>query len=276
MTGPVAIVGCGLIGGSLLRALRQRSPTLRLLAIDPDPATRQAIDALGMETRPAPDSSLAKMALIVLATPLPRLLAQLGELDALLGAPGPIVTDVAGVKAPVLAAAARSLTHAPFVGAHPMAGSERRGFGAADPALFVDRAVAICAGPGADEAATEAVEALWKLVGARTIRCTAEAHDRAVARVSHLPHLVAAALARVAGRGDDLARALAGPGLRDTTRVAGDETIRPALASNPAVAALAREVADELRALAEALDRGESVEATLADAAAARRRLYPP
>jgi prephenate dehydrogenase len=83
-------------------------------------------------------------------------------------------------------------------------------------------------------------------------------------------------MARVAGRGDALAHALAGPGLRDTTRVAEDETIRPVLARNPAVAALTREVAAELAALADALDRGEPVDALLADAAAARRRLYPP
>jgi prephenate dehydrogenase len=267
----VAVVGCGLIGGSLLRALHATGRNL--LAIDPHEPTRDAIRAqLGV-----PTSSRLKDAeaagVIVLALPVPILLQSLRTLGSVVS--DQVVTDVGGIKAPVMAEARRSLpATASFVGGHPMAGSERAGYVASSADLFRHRVVALCV-PDGNEPAGALVSALWESMGARVVRCDAAVHDAAVARVSHLPHLVAAALARVASHGDELSNALAAGGLRDTTRVAEDPTIRFALALNPRVPGLARETAAELLRLADALERGESVDSQLDEAAAARRRLFP-
>jgi prephenate dehydrogenase len=271
----VAIVGCGLIGGSLLRGLHAAGRT-NLLAVDRDEATRQAIEGLGIEAS-ASIEAVAGSQLILLALPIPELLASFEPLGRMLaGRAGVVVSDVGGIKEPVLREAGRTLpAGVTFVGAHPMAGKERGGFHQADPALFQGRTVAVCPGSAAAEKPVELVEALWQSVGAHTVRCDAAAHDQAVARISHLPYLVAASLARVAGRGDALARALAAGGLRDTTRVAEDPTIRHAVRINPAVPALARETARELRALADALESGASIDQELDEAARVRRALFP-
>ncbi len=268
----IAVVGCGLIGGSLLRALHAAG-CRRLLAIDHNESTLQAVGAqLGAATSQSLEEAKAA-SLIVLALPIPALLDALPRVGKTVT--DQIVTDVAGIKAPVMAEAQRALpATASFVGGHPMAGSERSGYAASNPDLFKGRTVALCVPAGRDAGATR-VEEMWQAVGARAIRCGAEAHDAAVARISHLPYLVAASLAQVAGRGDALAKQLASSGLRDTTRVAEDATIRFAVTRNASVPALAREVADELRALADALERGEPVDRSLDAAAAARRSLYP-
>lgn len=270
--GRVAIVGCGLIGGSLLRALQAQGR--ELLAIDLDEATLAAIRG---ELKIATSSSLADAAtasIIVLATPIPALLGAFPTLATALGDRPVVVTDVAGIKQPVMEAARVLPPSARFVGGHPMAGKEHGGFGESDASLFRNRTVALCATETVAEA-TAQVDAMWRSVGARTLRCEAQAHDAAVARVSHLPHLVAASLARVAGRGDALSDSLAASGLRDTTRVAEDPTIRFAVARNKDVVALAREVAEELRSFADKLERGESIEQALDEGAATRRRIYP-
>jgi prephenate dehydrogenase len=262
----VAVVGCGLIGGSLLRALSDR----KLIAIDRDRATLASIQSATTSDKIA---DAAEADIIVLALPVPALLASFDELARALKSKSAIVTDVAGIKQPVMDAAGSLPSGIKFVGGHPMAGSERSGFGASNPDLFRDRTVALCTPSGSEEAAV-AVEAMWQSVGARIIRCSASEHDAAVARISHLPYLVAASLARVAGKGDQLSRTLAAGGLRDTTRVAEDATIRFALERNPHVAPLAREVAEELRVLADALERGDSVHSILDEAAAARRSIF--
>jgi prephenate dehydrogenase len=267
----VAVVGCGLTGGSLLKALHAAGRTV--VAIDQHDPTLRAIRVdLGVAT----SSSLADartVGIIVLALPIPGLLESLRGLRSIVT--DQIVTDVGGIKAPIMAEALQSLpATASFVGGHPMAGSERSGYEAADAELFRRRPVALCVPSGRESAGT-VVTSLWESVGAYVIPCAAEAHDAAVARISHLPHLVAASLARVAGRGDELSRALAAGGLRDTTRVAEDATVRFAVARNPHVPALAREAAAELQRLADLLEQGESVDSLLDDAATARRRIFP-
>lgn len=262
----VAVVGCGLIGGSLLRALNDR----KVIAIDHDRATLTAIQGAAVSDKIA---DAADADIIVLALPVPALLRAFDQLALALKSKSAIVTDVAGVKQPVMEAARSLPSTIKFVGGHPMAGSERGGFGASNPDLFRSRTVALCVPDGSREASL-AVEAMWQSVGARVIHCSAADHDAAVARVSHLPYLVAASLARVAGRGNQLARTLAAGGLRDTTRVAEDATIRFALERNPLVPPLAREVAEELRALADALERGDSVHSILDEAATARRSIF--
>lgn len=271
----VAVVGCGLIGGSLLRALRAAGIP-ELLAVDRDAATRALVAAsLGIAVHERPDAALRDCDVVVLALPVGALLESLAPVGSLLAGSAAVLTDVGGVKEPVLRAAAHALPPAvPFVGGHPMAGKEKGGFDHSDAELFRARTVALCPGPSAAPAAVERVRALWLAVGARTVLCTPEAHDRAVARVSHVPHLVASVLARVAASGGELAGQLAAGGLRDSTRVAEDPTIRQALTRNPHVAEVARTVADELRRLAERIEEGDSIDALLDEGAAARRRLF--
>lgn len=272
MARTLAVVGCGLVGGSLLRALH-RSRGARLLAVDTDPATRAAIAReLAVPVVEEVPQGLSD-ALVVLAAPLPAILSLLATLGPRLG-PGCVVSDVCGLKVPVLLAARALPPHVPFVGAHPMAGREKGGFRASDAQLFRDRTIALAAAPGTDPGAIAEVEQMWREVGRDVLHCDAAAHDAAVARVSHLPFLVAAALSEVAGHADALARLLAAGGLRDTTRVAEDATIRPVVQANPFLPALAREAGQLLERWAAELERGGSIEAELAHAAQRRRELF--
>jgi prephenate dehydrogenase len=273
----VCVVGGGLIGGSLTLALRARRPEWQLSVVERDPETRRRLESQGIATtaRLTPDALQAD--LLVLALPLPALLDYIDSIISMTGSLGPalVITDVAGVKRPVLARAAALPASASFVGGHPMAGRETSGFGAADATLFEGRRVALCPRDGTAPEAVARVQELWAAAGATTLRCTADAHDEAVARVSHLPYFAAAAVATVAGDGDALAASLAASGLRDTTRVAWDATVRFAAAANPHVPARLREAAALLESWASSLERGDRPDEALDRAAAARQAIYP-
>lgn len=225
----IAVVGLGLIGGSVLRALALAGH--HVLGFDTDPTTRataraaadQAPASARWQITATVRDAVATADLVVIAVPLP---AVAGVLDAVAdtGYAG-LVTDVTSVKAPVRRLAEQHLHRrhqrpARFVGGHPMAGREVSGFGAADPALFTDCAWVLCLEPEVT-ALTDWLNlaALVTGIGARVVPATAAEHDRAVATVSHVPHLLAAALAATAGT-DPLARTLAAGSFRDGTRVA--------------------------------------------------------
>ena len=162
--------------------------------------------------------------------------------------------------------------------AHPIAGSERSGADAADPALFRDRRVIVTPLPETDPRATARVTALWEAAGARVTALTAERHDRVLAVVSHLPHLLAfAVMDGLATRGDaSELLAYAGSGLRDFTRIAASspEMWRDiALANREALRAELEAYRASLDAAARALERGDAaaLETMFTRAAAARR-----
>ncbi|GAA4199540.1 prephenate dehydrogenase [Actinocatenispora rupis] len=211
----VTVIGLGLIGGSLLRALADR-PDLTLHAYDSDPGTRALATTAGGHAWRVHESAGAAARdadLVVLAVPphaIDGVLAGLADLPAL-------VTDVCSVKSPVLDAARRYPVR--FVGGHPMAGTERSGFAASDPALFADRTWVLCLEAGTDLADWLTVAALVTALGSRVVPTTADRHDAAVARVSHLTHLAASALAATAA--DPLSRTLGAGSFADGTRVAG-------------------------------------------------------
>jgi prephenate dehydrogenase len=225
----VAVIGLGLIGGSVLRALAATGH--RVLGYDADPATRatartaaaRAPAPARWQVTPTVRDTVAQAELVVLAVPLPAIGDVLDQLvDA--GYAG-LVTDVTSVKAPVQALVDERLRRqlhrlAGFVGGHPMAGRETSGFGAADPVLFAGCAWVLCLEPrGTSLADWLELAALLTPLGARVVPTTAAEHDLAVAAVSHVPHLLAAAL--VAGVADDpLAGTLAAGSFRDGTRVA--------------------------------------------------------
>ena len=271
----VALLGLGLIGGSVAQALRaDPAQAWTVAAWTPGGVGPTAALATGAIDHAAPtaEDALAGADLVVLAAPAADVLAMLDELagpwHAAL-APDAVITDVASTKAAlVLRATALGLR---FVGGHPMAGRETSGFEAASGDLFVDRPWVIV--PSTDAAATERVETLARAVGARPVRMAAADHDAAVAGISHLPLVVAAALVEaVAGGPSDprpdwpTAEALAASGWRDTTRLArGDVAMGTgiALTNGPAIAARIRDLTAVLEGWATNLeasggpDRGE-------------------
>ncbi|HWB38193.1 MAG TPA: prephenate dehydrogenase/arogenate dehydrogenase family protein [Rugosimonospora sp.] len=224
----IAVVGLGLIGGSVLRALAARGHTV--FGYDADPATRamartasaKAPTGGRWQITGALRDAVAGTDLVVCATPLG---AVGGVLDELAGSGySGLVTDVTSVKSAVremvAARAHRFGRLAGFVGGHPMAGKESAGFAAADPDLFTGCAWVLCLEPGeTDIGDWLTLAGLVTALGARVVPTTAAEHDRAVARVSHVPHLVAVALAAQAA-GDPLALTLAAGSFRDGTRVA--------------------------------------------------------
>jgi len=157
--------------------------------------------------------------LVVLCTPVGAMRG-LAETFGPCLAPETLVTDAASVKGAVMASVG-DLLGARFVGAHPMAGSEKSGLAAARADLFEGAVCVVTPGGGCTADAVAAVEGFWRSVGCRTVGMDAQAHDRLVARSSHLPHALACVLVGALAERCPEAFALAGPGFRDTTRVAG-------------------------------------------------------
>ncbi len=209
----VAILGTGLIGASLGMALRQVGWTA--VGWDPSPgALSVALDRGALDvSRSSIQAAVESAEMVVLASPLGATLATLADLQT-----EALVTDVAGVKAPIIAARPPGVR---LVAGHPMAGREHAGPTAATPALFRGAAWILCS----DEAETddvEAVEAMVESVGAVPLLMTAAEHDRAVAKISHLPQVVATALVNQVSNDAD-ARELISGSFRDLTRVAASE-----------------------------------------------------
>ncbi|GAA2269092.1 prephenate dehydrogenase [Glycomyces scopariae] len=210
----VAVTGLGLIGGSAALALADAGHDV--IGHDPDPAVREA--AAARLTVTADPADLLDTDVAVVAAPV----RHLGAVAAETFPPGQyrgLITDVASVKAEVLHAFA---AHPRFIGGHPMAGKETPGFASAEAGLFQGRVWVLCL-----EADTRLddwllLARLWASVGARIVPATAADHDAAAARISHLEHLVAAALVLVAA--DPLSRSLAAGSFRDGTRVAASST----------------------------------------------------
>lgn len=217
MSDEIAVIGLGLLGGSLARALTARGN--RVIAVEPDEHVRALAVDLGVvrEAHAEIGPFLARAELVILCAPVAAIQALLGPVSERM-ADGAILTDVAGVKVAVLEAARAVRPGVRFVAAHPMFGGERGGFGASRADVFEGGTVAVC-DDRAEPAALERVCSLYASLGSKVVRCTADRHDEAVARISHLPYVVAHAVFDVAG--DPLAQALAGPGFRSTTRLAG-------------------------------------------------------
>jgi prephenate dehydrogenase len=226
--GPIALLGVGLVGGSIARALRDRSAAPdrpSIVAWSPSGHGPRAALAAGVVDRAADsiEDAVADAALVVLAGPPLAILALLeADHEALRRAAGrgATVTDVASTKAAIVAAADRG--GVPFVGGHPMAGRETSGFAAADPALFEGRPWVVAPGAGARPRDVDRVERLAEAVGAQPLRLAAADHDAMVAAVSHLPLAVAVALVEAVAGADDWAasRGLAAGGWAGMTRLA--------------------------------------------------------
>jgi len=254
LTGPVRVVGAGLLGTSIGLALRRAGVDVAVHDLNPEHVRiATGLGAANLE----PDSPPG---LVVVAVPPDALAAVVA---AELHATEAVVTDVGSVKAaPYLAVRAsvpgRALAR--YVGSHPMAGSERSGPLAASAALFDGRPWAVAVHEHADPDAVARVTALALACGATPVTFTPEEHDAAVARTSHLPHLLAAL---VAGRLTDAPRshlALSGQGVRDVTRVAGGDAglwQQIISANTTALSALLLDVRDDVDTLLAALSSGD-------------------
>ena len=274
----LGVVGLGLMGAALSRAARAAIPGLRIVAVEPRPEVcgqalaEEVVDDAATEPGPA----LAGCDLTVLCTPVAAIEALMGPVSRLLGE-GSVLTDVGGAKeALVRRAAGEVRPGVSFVGAHPMFGGHG-GYagGAAAAERWKGGAVAVCT-DGPSEA-VERVAAFHAALGASVIRCTAAEHDAAVAMVSHLPYLVASALSAAAAEAGPLARALAGAGLRDTTRLAAfpfdiqGEVARRNAHLPAAAARLQAHLADLLAAIATS---PEAARGALETARRAREELF--
>jgi prephenate dehydrogenase len=208
----VAVVGLGLMGGSVARAALERGAAAQVRGVDPALASAGAIPLASLE------EAVAWADLVVLAVPIEKM----GEVIRAAAPhlrPATLVTDLASVKTPVAELARRHLAHPEnCVGAHPMAGSEQVGFEASDPALFADAPCILALSGGEAPEVVDRIEEFWQCLGAFTVRLSPEEHDAIAATLSHVPHLVAFAYAM--GLPSDEKLELAGPGLRDFIRIA--------------------------------------------------------
>ena len=220
----MTIAGVGLIGGSLAAAARAAGLVGEVLGFGRTAANLEVARDRGLIDRIVTDDATAAGAdLIVLAAPVTTC-ATLAARFAPHAAPGAVVTDVGSVKGTVVDALERSWRDpARVVGAHPIAGSEESGAAKARADLFRDRLCVLTPTARTGPEALRLVRALWEGVGARVEEMSAAAHDAILARVSHVPHVLAYALVRaVADRRADGRRLLdyAGTGFRDATRIA--------------------------------------------------------
>lgn len=265
----VTIIGLGVMGGSVAKALAGRAPAVPVFGVDPDAASARAAARDGV--RPAGELGERPLAggVVVFAAPLDATVALVREAaPAWRGAA--LATDTASLKAPVLAAAGRGGEGGVFVGSHPMCGSERSGYAAARADLFEGAVVWLCpgkatgrgtgdGGPGGGTAVQRA-SAFWRLLGARPRTIAPDRHDRMMAWASHLPQLLANALAAALDEAG-VARERLGPGGARMTRLAGSnpEVWSPLIEAAAAEDARAlRAVEAHIAAIRRALEEGDT------------------
>lgn len=247
----VAIVGFGFMGGSLGLAVKRRWPSALVIAVDEKPVLETAMrmhaaDVGGDSLVMAADASL-----VVLAAPVRANIAVLGELPEFI--PGAaVVTDVGSTKAETLAAAGHLPARLQFIGGHPLAGAALGGIAEARAELFDGRPWLLTPDGSTDAEALASLRRFVEGVGARPVELPAIEHDRMVAFLSHLPQLAVTALMHVVGESvGEEGLALAGRGLRDTTRLASSPPgiWRDIAATNP------KQVCKALDAFIEVLQR---------------------
>ena len=272
--GRTAVVGLGLIGGSLARLLAARG--VDVVATDVAPATRAAARRAGLRVHDDLASCVAGAGLVVLAVPLRAMAAT--ALEVARHAPETAtITDVGSVKGPVRAALAAAGLADRYVGAHPMSGTEHSGFDASDAGLLDDVtwAVAPAAGPEGRTADAQRLAAVLALVtgpcAGRAVVLTDDVHDEAAALVSHVPHVLATQLFNaVAGAPvREVALRLAAGSFRDGTRVALTDPARTEamVTENAAwVAPALRKVIRDLEMVVGALESNGSVHGFFHDA----------
>ena len=222
----VAIIGVGLIGGSIGLALRTRKLAPRVIGIGRRKDSLEKAQAHGCVTEFTTSiaEGVKSAELIVVCTPVESIAEHVREAGQRCPE-GSIITDAGSTKAAIVIQAETALadrfpTHMPFVGSHPLAGSEKNGPTASSADLFEGRVVVVTESEVSDHEVVDTIEEFWQSLGARVIRMSPENHDAALACTSHLPHLVASALA--AATPEELLP-LTATGWQDTTRIAAGD-----------------------------------------------------
>ncbi|WFE42244.1 prephenate dehydrogenase/arogenate dehydrogenase family protein [Micromonospora sp. WMMD998] len=272
-----AVVGTGLIGGSVL--LRLRDAGLDVAGWDPDPQTRRQVREQGVAVPDTVEEAVTGRDVVFACGPLPTLPATLARVAAATD-DGCVLTDVGSVKAEVaVVASAQGVGHR-FVPGHPMAGADRAGLGAARPELLDGAAWVLCPGPTGLAAFRRLAALLVDVFHARVVPMSAPEHDAAAALASHVPHVLAGALAGTVRRSAlrEAVLTLAAGSFSDGTRVAGgppERTANMLLGNRDRVLAELAEVSvflDELTGALRAGDAGALAD-RLAEARAARAAL---
>lgn len=229
-----AVIGLGLIGGSIARALHSRAG-MPVIGLDTDPTVvRQAIADQVLTDGAAISADISEISdrehtawelirscdIVFICTPVSTVAALANKASEYCDG---LITDAAGIKQPVL----DQIPGDRFIGGHPMAGSERQGYAFSSESLFENAVYVLCLRPDSNIPYTtvQRLERLIRQIGAIPLLMDAHEHDRAVATVSHLPHVVASALSLLAARLDDngLITRLAAGGFRDITRIASSD-----------------------------------------------------
>jgi len=267
MLDQLTVLAPGLLGGSVARAARARGVAARIVIWARRPETRLALAGQPWcDGAPATPEEAAKgAAMVVIAAPVDRIVPLALQIAPSLR-PGAVVCDVGSVKGDISRLGHEALGgRAHFVGAHPMAGSEKTGWEHGRADLFEGRPCFVTPVSGSDPGAVAAVVAFWRDLGAEAVTVDPDRHDEIVAHISHLPQLLASSLCAFLATKDPSWRNFAGSGLRDTTRLAGSDSRlwRTILEANrdEALRAL-RHFQDELQGLQAALANRDFVEVT--------------
>ena len=215
----VSIIGLGLLGGSVALATRQHIPGTMVVGYSHRAATRRRAKALGIASEIAGSLEAAAAAadLVILATPIFTFESYFSELSKVIP-PGCIVTDVGSTKVlPHAWAASRLDSRARYVGSHPIAGSEQRGVEFARDDLFDQARCVLTTTPATDRGAVRVLKSFWSALGCSVQTMSPAEHDRVLANISHLPHVMAAGLVNASDEND---MRFAGKGFLDSTRIA--------------------------------------------------------
>lgn len=278
----LAILGYGLMGASLALGLKKRGFTGRILGYARREETRERALELGVadEVFADPAEAVRQADIVVICVPI-WTIARLAEEIIPALKPGAVVTDVGSTKSVLLETMNPLFRNsvACFVGSHPIAGSEKTGIDAGFADLYEGRLTVVCPSPETGEAARRAVVNLWAAAGSEVVEMSPAEHDAMLASTSHLPHMIAAALARSVADGDPTRRAdFCGTGFRDTTRVASgsaDMWVDIIDTNRTALEAELDRFHAELQGLIRILRKGDSADIRrwLEEAAAARNQI---
>ncbi len=215
----ISVVGLGLLGGSVSLAIRHRMPEATVIGYSHRSATRRKAQKMAVATTVADDlvSAVADADLVILATPIFTFEQYFAELTTLVR-PGCIITDVGSTKVlPHRWAQEHLDSRIPYVGSHPIAGSEQRGVEFARDDLFDQSRCILTTSSRSNRANVTVLKHFWTALGCRVVTMTPSEHDRVYASISHLPHLIATGLVNASDH-DDMK--FAGKGFLDSTRIA--------------------------------------------------------
>jgi cyclohexadieny/prephenate dehydrogenase len=279
----VAIIGMGLIGSSLARAVREAMPTVQLVVSDADEHVRERVILLGLADDVADGAGAAVVDadLVILCVPVGAMAAVAAEIAPELS-PDTVVSDVGSVKESVARVLGAALPGVHVIPAHPVAGTEKSGPDAGFGSLFQGRWCIITPPPRADQVMVERLSEFWRRLGARVDVMEAAHHDRVLAVTSHLPHLIAYSIVGTASDLEQVTRSevikYSAGGFRDFTRIAASDPVmwRDVFLNNrDAVLELLGRFTEDLVALQRAIrwGEGDTLEALFARTRAIRRSI---